>query len=326
VTLGKRASIIIPSWNGQAYLQTCLDSLFCWLAPQHEVVVVDNGSTDGTVELAARYAAAGRIRLIQNPINSGFSRAVNQGLGVAGGETLILLNQDTVSPRDWLTPLLDAMATDRRIGIAGCRLLYPDGRVQHAGGSVNARGEGAHFTEDPPLDANGLADVAFVTGACLAITRACLGALGRMDEGFGRAYFEDVDWCYRARHAGYRVAYCARAELVHAERSAAASGDLEGMANYQGNRVRFVVKHYPIDVLASVFLADERKWLRELGPAGARLGVAMQRVYYRHCLGLRRLAHARAVWAGVDLAPGEIDTIARTLATLRATAQLETNP
>ena len=318
-----RASIIIPAWNGAPYLEACLSSVLGWLAPEHDIVIIDNGSTDGTGEIARRHASDARVRVIDNGVNMGFAHAINQGLALAPGDVLILLNQDTVSLRDWLSPVLAAIACDERIGILGCRLRYPDGRVQHAGGWVNPRGEGAHFRDDPPSDANGLTDVAFVTGACLAITRACLEEIGPLDEGFGRAYFEDVDWCYRARRAGYRVVYFGQAELIHAERSAAASDDIAGMANYHGNRLRFVVKHYSVEAL-STFLADEGAWLRGLGPVGARLVAAMQRVYFRHCLGLRELTRTRAAGSGAKVTADEIDTIACALAALRAIAPLET--
>lgn len=317
---GPRASIIIPTWNGAAFLPACLDSLLGWLAPEHDVFIVDNGSTDGTAEFADRHPACARLRVIRNAANMGFAHAVNQGLSEARGNVLILLNQDTVSARDWITPLLYAMASDPRIGIAGCRLLYPDGSIQHAGGRVNERGEGAHFGHDPSLDSNGLAEVEFVTGACLAITRACLTTIGPLDEGFGRAYFEDVDWCYRARTAGYRVVYSGRAELIHAEASASAGADFESMVRFHGNRLRFVVKHFAPDALANGFPEAERRWLRGLGPGGERLIAAMQRVYFRHLVNLGTLVRARTDCQSVPVSADEVDTIARTLVSLRALA------
>lgn len=317
---GPRVSIIIPAWNGAAFLPACLDSLLSWLAPEHELLVVDDGSTDGTAAIADSRAIDARVRVIRNAANTGFAHAANLGLAAAGGDVRILLNQDTVSARDWLTPLLAAMTSDARIGIAGCRLLYPDGRVQHAGGRVNERGEGAHFGHDPSLDSSGLADVDFVTGACLAVTRACLTTIGPLDEGFGRAYFEDVDWCYRARTAGYRVVYSGRAELIHAESSASAGADFESMVRFHGNRLRFVVKHFAPDALAYGFPEAERRWLRGLGPGGERLIVAMQRVYFRHLLNLGRLVHARQACQPAPARADEVDTIARALVSLRALA------
>lgn len=317
---GPRASILIPAWNGAAFLPACLDSLLSWLAPEHDILVIDDGSTDGTAAIADSRATDTRVRVIRNAANMGFAYAANQGLAEAGGNVLILLNQDTISARDWITPLLAAMASDARIGIAGCRLRYPDGRVQHAGGRVNERGEGAHFGHDPSLDSNGLAEVDFVTGACLAITRACLTTIGPLDVGFGRAYFEDVDWCYRARTAGYRVVYSGRAELIHAEASVSAGADFESMVRFHGNRLRFVVKHFAPDALADGFPEAERRWLRGLGPGGERLVAAMQRVYFRHLLRLGALVRARADCQSAPVPADEVDTITRALVSLRATA------
>lgn len=320
VSRSSRASIVIPAWNGAAYLDACLGSLLLWLAPEHDVIVVDDGSTDNTAEIVARHIAGGRVRLIRNPANTGFARSVNRGLAEARGDILILLNQDTISPRDWLTSLLAAMASDDRIGIAGCRLLYPDGRVQHAGGHINLRGEGAHFTADPPADSSGLADVAFVTGACLAISRASLSAIGLLDEQFGRAYFEDVDWCFRAKRAGYRVVYSRQAELIHEESSASAGTDFDGMVRFHGNRLRFVIKHFDLDALSGSFLAAERTWLRGLGPGGERLVAAMHRVYFRNLLNLAQLVRARETGGLGPAQDGDVDTIGTALVLLRATA------
>jgi O-antigen biosynthesis protein len=322
VSAAPAASIIIPAWNGTGYLAACLDSLLAQSDPGIEVIVVDDGSVDGTADLAERYARAGRITFARNPVNAGFAKTVNRGLLMARGDVLVLLNQDTVSPGNWLAPLLERMASDSRIGIAGCRLLYPDGRVQHAGASIGSRGEGAHFREDPPLDAVGLADVAFVTGAALAVSRRCFESIGPMDEGFARAYYEDVDWCYRARRMGFRVVYCPRAELIHAEVSAAAGSDIESHSRFHFNRLRFVFKHFEAAVLTGEFLDREMAWLGGLGRAGAGLGAAAYRAYFRHLVGLYDLARARGANLQGGDAPHQVDTIATVLITLRAAISL----
>lgn len=310
------ATIIVPTWNGAPWIDACLATALTHLPPSTSFIVVDDASADNTAAIVARHQAGGRVQLIRHATNQGFARAVNRGLAEARGGVVALLNQDTVSPRDWLSPLLTAMAADPQVGIAGCRLLYPNGDVQHAGGRINGRGEGTHFRVDPLLDANGLADLDYVTGAALAIRRACLDAVGGLDEGFGLAYYEDVDLCFRARRAGFRVVYCPAAELVHAEASLSASEDLEGMARFQGNRLRLVLKHFSASRLAGEFLPLEQAWLRSQGARGAPLVAAMHRAYYRHLLGVPGIARLRN-----DLA-GEVDTIGMVLRTLRATVPL----
>lgn len=309
-------SVIIPAWNGAPWIDACLASALAHLPASTDFIVVDDASTDDTAAIVARHETTGRVRLFHNTINEGFARTVNRGLAEARGAVVALLNQDSLTPGDWLSPLLAAMGADNRVGIAGCRLLYPDGSVQHAGGRIDRRGEGTHDRVDPPLGPDGLADMDYVTGAALAMRRSCLEAIGSLDEKFAQAYYEDVDLCFRARRAGFRVVYCPAAELVHVEASLSARQDLEGMARFQGNRLRLVLKHFPVDRIAGEFLALEQTWLRGLGARGAILVAAMQRVYYRHLLGLPGIAQSR----GADKC--EVDTIAEVLTTLRATAPL----
>ncbi|MEO6060307.1 MAG: glycosyltransferase family 2 protein [Thermoflexales bacterium] len=315
------ASIVIPAWNGAAWLATCLDSLITLLPHDCEIIVVDDASSDGSAEMASRYSGERRVRVFQNAVNSGFGKTVNRGLAAACGGIRVLLNQDTQTIRDWLTPLRAAMAADDGIGIAGCRLLYPDGRVQHAGGRIDVRGEGLHFREDPPLDSAGLADPDYVTGAALAISQRCYETIGPMDEGFGKAYYEDVDWCFRARAAGFRVVYYPRAELIHAEVSSGAGVDIEGMARFQANRLRFALKHFSSDDIGGRFLWAELDWLRGLAPGAVPLAAAMQRAYYRQLLGLGELERARAANRR-SFEKDEMDTISQALVTLRATVPL----
>ena len=122
----------------------------------------------------------------------------------ATGATLILLNQDTEVRPGWLSALL-APFVDAAVGIAGSKALYPDGTIQHAGGRIDAQGITHHIGrgESDRASQQTLADVDYVSGASLAISRRAHTAIGALDEGFSPAYYEDVDWCVRARIAGF---------------------------------------------------------------------------------------------------------------------------
>lgn len=310
-----RASLIVPSWNGEPVLGACLGSLLAHLADRHEVIVVVNASTDGTEAVARSFATDERVRVVVNEANLGFARAVNQGLSLARGDLAILLNQDTETRDHWVDALVKAAGADARVGVIGCKLYFPGGAVQHAGGFVNARGEGSHFEADPgPADEHGLVDVAFVTGAAMGITRGALDAVGAFDEGFGLGYFEDVDWCFRAREAGFRVAYFAGASLIHLQQSAAGGLSFDAMFRYHCNRLRFVLKHFPAEHVAGAFERDERAWLESLGAGGEALVAAMQRAYFRH------LGELSRTLAGCD--PGDAALIEGALAGLRAAAPI----
>lgn len=311
-------SLIIPTWNGAPWIDDCLATALEHAPADTEIIVVDDVSTDDTVERVSRFVADGRVRLIVAPENRGFARTVNRGLAAAHGDVLVMLNQDTRSTQDWLTPLLSVMAADPRIGIVGCRLLYPDGRVQHAGGRIDARGAGSHDLVDPPLDGLGVADVDFVTGAALAIRRDCLNEIGTLDESFGRGYYEDVDLCFRARRAGYRVVYCPAAELIHAEASLSASANIEGMARFQSNRLRFVIKHFDPATIQAGFHTGERAWLNGLGAESSAFVAAHHRSYVRSLLDLDDLVRSRMSNGEDDPRP----TVQRVLIDLRGLVPL----
>ncbi len=256
-----KASVIVLAWNGIDYLKPCLNSVLAQDYTNLEVIVVDNGSTDGSAELVAQHCP--QVRLIRNDRNLGFASGNNVGLLAATGDILVLLNQDTEVRPGWLAALVSTL-TDPTIGLVGCKLLYPNGTLQHAGGSLyGSRGESCHLGRHMPDDGrfDQLADSDFVTAAALAISRSALTAIGLLDEEFSPAYYEDTDWCYRARAAGFRVVYQPHAVALHHESTTTeASSFLQKLALSQG-RLRFVFKHYPLDRLIKEFVPAESAWV-----------------------------------------------------------------
>ncbi|HXK41691.1 MAG TPA: glycosyltransferase family 2 protein [Anaerolineae bacterium] len=314
-----RASVIIPVWNGYDCVPACLRALCAQNYPDFEILVVDNASPDGAGDVVERYFP--QARLLRASQNLGFSGGCNLGLHAAQGDILILLNQDTVVSLGWLKALSETATSDPSIGIVGCKTLYPDGTIQHAGGMVNVRGETRHIgAHEQDLGQYDLAsEVDFVTGAALTITRRAYEQVGDLDEGFSPAYYEDVDWCYRAREAGFRVVYTPAATLIHAEHSLASSATHQGMYDFHHHRLRFVLKHWPREALAQ-FAEAEQEYLHTLAPGGERLAAALYRSYLTHLLFLDDLMQWRAKLLG---SPGdEVDALAGLLLRLRATVSL----
>lgn len=133
-------SVIIPVWNGRPYLDACLDALLAQEPPGFEIILVDNASTDGSADYVADHYS--QVQLIRNRDNRGFAGACNIGLKAASGRIFVLLNQDTRVYPGWLSVLCGALSNSR-IGVAGCKCLYPDGEtIQHAGESSVASGVG----------------------------------------------------------------------------------------------------------------------------------------------------------------------------------------
>ena len=309
------ASVIIPVWNGAADLPACLDALLAQTHPAVEIIAVDNASTDGSAALIA--AAYPQVKLIRHAANRGFGGACNAGLAAAQGDPLVLLNQDTVVRPGWLAGLGAALAAMPDVGIAGSKALYPDGTIQHAGGLLDAQGQGTHRgyrQADTGFDAP--ADVDFVTGASLALRRAVYAQIGGLDEGFGPVYFEDVDLCLRARAAGWRVVYTPASVLIHAEHSTGAALDYDSMARFHTNRLRLVLKHWPAARLQAEFLPAEYAWLEGMGEGGEQLVAAVHQVYLTHLLHLGEVAAHRRRLLGD--APDAIIVVAQVLLTLRA--------
>lgn len=242
------------------FLQDCLDAVLALKGEDFEVIVVDNASEDGSADLVAdKFPMA---RLIRNRRNLGFAGGCNAGLKMARGNLLVLLNQDTRVCSDWLQALKRA-AEDPKVGVAGCKILYPDGEtIQHAGGWIEwpvglayhyGQGEQDTGAWDTPRT------VEYVTGAAMAFRRDVLERVGPLDEGFWPGYFEDIDFCFRTREAGHEVWYIPEATLIHEETTSSPS-QLFTSQIYQRGRLRFLLKHMPPERLLSQFVPAERDY------------------------------------------------------------------
>jgi GT2 family glycosyltransferase len=251
-----RASIIIPVWNGADVLAGCLDSIR-EQADDHllEVICVDNDSQDASAALLAdRYP---EVRLLRQRVNLGFAGGVNAGLAAARGDLLILLNQDCIVQPGWLAALSQAMEAAPDLGVAGCTLSRPDGDLDHVGAEIRRpEGYGQHLAQ---VGAGELVEADFVSGAAMAISRRAMEAIGPFDEGFYPGYYEDADYCYRARRRGFTVACVARARVVHLAHSAAWQQDtVRYQADHCLARYRFVAKHFDGREKAAFFAAEGR--------------------------------------------------------------------
>jgi GT2 family glycosyltransferase/glycosyltransferase involved in cell wall biosynthesis len=211
-----KVSIIIPVFNQLPFTKQCLDGLFATLPVTLacEIIVVDNGSTDETPDYLC--SLAGRITILSNRENLGFAKACNQGGQSACGEILLFLNNDTIPKPGWIESLIAAIDNDEA-DICGARLLYPDGRCQHAGIAFDERGLGYHVFGGFPADSAPVMErrlMQAITGACLTVRKRLFHELGGFDEGF-RNGFEDIDLCLRAREKGKRILYVPESVLVH---------------------------------------------------------------------------------------------------------------
>jgi O-antigen biosynthesis protein len=229
-----RVSIVIPTYGQHHHTFNCLRSL-----QQHthladvEIVVIDDASPD---PLAAALDQVAGARFVRNEQNFGFIGSCRQGTALARGEYLVLLNNDVRVTKGWLESLLDVFRLRADAGAVGARLVYPDGRLQEAGGIVWNDGTACNYghgddPERPPY--RYLRPVDYCSGACLAVRRDDWEALGGFDSAFAPAYYEDTDLACRVRQAGKRVYYQPEALIVHYEGISSGTDTSKGVKQHQ---------------------------------------------------------------------------------------------
>lgn len=208
-------TVIVPVFNRLAYTLDCLRAVMEFTPACYEVVVVDDGSTDGT---ASRLSNVPGLRVVRNDVNRGFAAACNAGAGIARGDWLIFLNNDTVPQPGWLTALVGAAERDQAAGVVGSRLIYPlTNTIQHAGISFGHSRLPQHDYEHVSADIDMVnidREVDAVTGACLLTRRGRFRELGGFDDSFVNG-FEDIDYCLKVKQLDLKVLFCARSTLLH---------------------------------------------------------------------------------------------------------------
>jgi GT2 family glycosyltransferase len=258
-------SVIVLGWGGERFISGCMQALSCQTYPAYEIIVVDNASPDQTASIVE--AQFPHVRLLRTKKNLGVAGGNNVGLRAARGDILILTNVDTEARPDWISTLVNAIQSDPTIGIAGSKLLYPDGRIQYGGGEIDRiQGFPLHLgakNPDNPPDTE-IRDTDYATGAALALRREVLEQIGYEDEAYFPIDYEDPDLCFRARLAGWRVCYVPAAVSIHFESSTTQSLAPHRIMSSLMGRLRFVCKFWPDEQLRNTFVDAECRWLESL--------------------------------------------------------------
>lgn len=209
-------SIMIPVYNQFAYTYHCLEHIKRYETDiPYEIIVGDDCSTDRTKELER---VAKGIKVIHNETNRQYLDNCNQMGKEARGKYLILLNNDTQVQKDWMESLVSLMEKDETIGLAGSKMIYPNGLAQEAGGIVWRDGSILQFGNGRQPDEEELntqREVDYISGASIIIRRELWNDIGGFDRQFAPAYYEDVDLAFQVRERGYKVVYQPESELIH---------------------------------------------------------------------------------------------------------------
>ena len=227
-SFNKKLSVIILTWNSKEMLRLCLNSLYSSLkVSEYEVIVVDNGSQDSTTEMISNNFP--EIKLIKNTSNKGVAPARNQGLQIAQGKYLLLLDVDTTVAVGTIDVLIDYLDKHSTIGLVGPKLFYPDGQLQYSCRKfptvwtkvlrrVPIKVAGRFLIDElyKSWDHNSVREVDYVIGACQLIRRKAIEEIGYLDDAMFYGA-EDVDYCLRLQKAGWKVVYNPHAIVIHKE-------------------------------------------------------------------------------------------------------------
>jgi GT2 family glycosyltransferase len=266
-------SLVIPNWNGLAHLADCLDSVHAQTMQPTETIIVDNGSSDGSVEFVmSRYPWAMLIALASN---AGVGVALNRGIAASKGEFVALLNNDiALSPR-WLETMVAALESEPAAGSIACKMVkfFDRGRIDAAGDFLTRAGSPYTRGSDEPDDGRYRLRE-FVFGACGAAAlyrRSMLNVIGTFDEDF-IAYYEDVDLSFRAQLADYRCLYVPDAVCYH--KRGATYGKVSGFAirMQERNLTALYIKNFPTRLLMKKMLMIMASRVRRLYRS-AKVGV-----------------------------------------------------
>lgn len=238
-------SVIIPAYEKLNDVLLCLNSLQRYASRQVliEFIVCDDCSPSVNMQLLVPPLIA---KVIRNASNMGFAGNNNTGAGIAQGDILFFVNQDVFGAetdndglpfsQNWDIALVNAFENPE-VGIVGAKLLFPDGKVQNAGGFFDARSQPFHrglgYANHRYHEVNTAGEVSWTTGAALAIRRGLFQQVGGFDTCYVGGYFEDVALCLKAREAGYKVWYEPTCQLVHSV------GSTGGSPHFMQNAKRF---------------------------------------------------------------------------------------
>jgi len=256
-------AVVILNWNGQALLQQFLPGVIQSKYSNLQLIVGDNASTDNSVEFVRTYYPD--IRIIQNDANYGFAEGYRKILEQVEAEYYVLLNSDVEVPQNWIQPVIDMMQADSRIAVAQPKIKWQKNRKEFeyagaAGGYLDlhgfpfCRGRLFETVESDYGQYNDSSEIFWASGAALFIKSKQWKEVGGLDPDFF-AHMEEIDLCWRLKNLGYKVVYCADAEVYHVGGGTlSANNPYKTYLNFRNNLI-ILQKNLPIgDAYSRIFI------------------------------------------------------------------------
>src|SRR5690606_10075257 len=233
-------SIVIPSYNGLHLLGHCIAEIRRFTDRPFELIVADDGSTDGTAEFCRRE----NIPFVSLPRNRGFPCAANAGLKMASGDTVVLMNNDIIVSRRWLDNMLACLYSAEDIGIVGPLANYASGSQHHPLGYADLTGFHEMTREANRPDPGKWRTVQRLVGMCMVMKRELIDRVGLLDERYAPGHYEDDDLCYRARLHGFRLMVAGDTYVHHHDRASFRQLPAEKLAAViETKRQRLIAKY-----------------------------------------------------------------------------------
>ncbi|TXD84395.1 glycosyltransferase [Subsaximicrobium wynnwilliamsii] len=266
-----KLSVVILNYNVRYFLELCLKSVEAALvAIDSEIIVVDNHSADDSCAMVKQLFP--KVKLLENKENLGFSKGNNQGVAIAKGEYLCILNPDTVVAEDTFTSLLHFAETQNKLGILGCKLIDGQGQFlseskRHVPTPWVSVKKMLGFTAAyyvPELDADGVGEIEILVGAFMLLKRAVYNEVGGFDEAYFM-YGDDIDLSYKTLKQGYQNSYFGKTTVIHYKGESTLKDKVYAKRFYGAMQI-FYKKHFKANPIFNIMV-----WI------GIRLASVMQK-------------------------------------------------
>lgn len=245
-------SIIVVNWNTVDYIQKCLDSIYAQKYNNFEVIVVDNASSDDSVELIKKNFS--KVQLIQNNDNLGFAEGNNIGIKHSRGEIIALINPDAVIEKEWLSTIVKVLQSSDKIGAAVGKIFYLEEQCDK--NAVFCTWSKIDACSAMPYNFNGnepFSNVDYLSGAAMIVKKDVIEKIGLLDADYF-LYFDETDWCARMIRAGYDLTYTPYALVWH-KVSASISDSDKKIYYMERSRIRFALKNFDL-LYVPIFLVS----------------------------------------------------------------------